>query len=249
MADGAWERYALQMLPRWLRGDWMDRLWLTLLHGPLDVADQAARDAVDCGLVERCPEDAVPYHARERQLEDVAGESVEALRTRTVEAWDFWSNIGNSVNLNQAINLYLGYAVSLWYFRLWVLGYTGGSSDDNNSDNWTRDFMVIELDDHAWTRPVIGSDLVVGPGLMVGITMTSSELSRIRRIYRKHRPGHMVGGDIYVLFDATPGASVAVVDHEASSDYARLPLHRQMVGYVTQGLTVGQHLAVGAEFV
>jgi hypothetical protein len=254
VANGRWEEVALRMLPRWLRGDWMDRLWLHLIHGPLDTLDQARDDAMSCGLVEVAPDDAVPYHARERQLEQIDGESVGALRERAVDAWEFWEGVTTTAGLEAAIQLYTGLGADLRVFDCnglsdaWLDGYVGmAGGEDQNLDNWTRHFIVIPASAHSWTRPVVGPGLEVGPGLMVGLTMTQVELSRIRRAYRRHRPSHMVGGDIYVLFDGTTATAV-LGNHEQSTDFSRLPLHRQMVGYEPHGMTVGLALVGGHEF-
>ena len=245
MLLGRWQKYAEQLLPRWLRAAWMDRLWKALLYGPIELLDDDKIEAAKVGLLSHAPQDAVDHYARERQLDRLDGESTEQLRERALDAWTFWSELGPNYKLVEAFNLYTGLQATLWAARHWVDGYTGGVSDDDNADNWSRHWLVVELGSHPWTRPVVGPDLVVGPGLMVGVTMTETELSRIRRTYRRHRPSHMVGAELYIIFDATPGASVAAVNHAASSDYARIPLHRQMVGYVPLGMTVGPSMVVG----
>lgn len=250
---GRWETFANKLLPRWLRGTWMDRLWTALLHGPIDLLDQAKIEAAKVGLVEHGPDDAVDHYARERQLERIDGESTEALRTRALEAWEFWEGVSTGTGLRDAIRLYTGLAgLEVYDCNTigddWLSGWAPLSDgEDNNTDNWSRHFIVIPASSHSWTRPVVGPGLTVGPGLMVGLTMTSDELSRIRRAYRRHRPSHMVGGDIYVLFDGTSAAAVLSA-HDASADFSRLPLHRQMVGYEPHGMTVGPSLIVGYEF-
>jgi hypothetical protein len=253
VATGRLEAAANRLLPRWMRGGWFESLWTAVLHGPLELLDQDKVNAVNVGLVERCPADAVRYHAAERQLERLAGESDEALRIRALEAWTFWSEMAPTGKLTDAITLYTGLSgVRVYVCNTqsddWLAGYVPlADGEDDNTDNWTRHFVVIPASGHPWTRPVVGPGLTVGPGLMVGLTMTQVELSRIRRAYRRHRPAHMVGGDIYVLFDGTTPASVLAA-HDASADFSRLPLHRQMVGYGPHGMTVGPHLIVGYEF-
>ncbi len=241
----------LRRLPPWMRGPWQDKL-ATAIFGPFDMLWEGALEALKSGFVQHCPDDAVEFHARERKLEPKEGETIAALRQRAYEAWTFWSTLGPSLNLIAAINFYIGFTAQLWGFTnsgSWYLGYTGGHSDDDDTANWSRHFMVVGLGSHPWARPVVGPGLVVGPELLVGIDMTTTELSRIRRIYRKHRPAHMVGGDLYVLFDATLPVNVAVVDHNASSDFVKLPLHVQMVGYEHHGMFVGPSMIVGQTFV
>jgi hypothetical protein len=256
VAPGRWEEFANRLLPRWLRGTWMDRLWTALLHGPIELLDQDKIEAAKVGLVQHGPDDAVDYYARERQLERIeagAGETTEALRTRAAAAWDFWTGVSTTTGLRDAIRLYTGLAgLEVYDCNEQGDDWLGGDAaladgEDDNYDNWSRHFIVIPASSHSWTRPTVGPGLVVGPGLMVGLTMTQEELSRIRRAYRRHRPSHMVGGDIYVLFDGTTAAAVLSA-HDASADFSRLPLHRQMVGYQPHGMTVGPSMIVGYEF-
>lgn len=253
VATGRLEAAANRLLPRWMRGVWFDKLWTALLHGPLEALDQDKVNAVNVGLVERCPADAVRYHAAERQLERLEGESDEALRTRAQGAWGFWSELAPTSKLVEAVELYTGLSgITIYAFTVddWYLGegHPANGGDDNNDENWSRHVIIIPAAAHSWTRPVVGPGLTVGPGLMVGLTMTQSELSGIRRAYRRHRPAHMVGADIYVIFDAATAADVLADHDDASADYSRLPLHRQMVGYGPHGMAVGPHLIVGYEF-
>ncbi len=246
-----YSEFALRRRPPWLRGVWAEKLW-TAVYGPWDMFWEGALEALKSGFVKHCPDDAVPLHARERQLEQKDGESIAALRQRAYEAWTWWSTMGPSLNLIAAINFYIGFTATLWGFTnsgAWYSGYTGGASDDDDTENWSRHFMVVGLGNHPWARPIVGPGLVVGPDLLVGIDMTTNELSQIRRVYRRHRPAHMVGGDLYVLFDGTPVADVAVVNHNASSDFVKLPLHVQMVGYEHHGMIVGPSMIVGQTFI
>lgn len=251
MARETYEAYALRRLPKWLRGTWADKTW-SVLFGAFDLTWAAILEAVKSGLIMHSPDDAVDAHARGRLLERATGESTAALRERARDAWTFWSELAPTNKLVEAINFYTGLSpATLWGFTnsgAWHLGYTGADSEDDNTDNWSRHFMVVAKGSHPWLRPTVGSGLTVGPGLLVGITMTSSELSLLRRAYRDHRPGHMVGGSAYILFDATPAADVAVVDHQASGDYAVIPLQVQMVGYEPHGMIVGDHMPVGHTF-
>lgn len=243
-----YERWVLARLPRWLKGTWGEPWWRVAI-GMLDLTLEAAKQAAQSGLVEMAPADAVEAHARMRLLERLPWETIEALRVRSLGAWDFWSGLGNTAGLRDVLRLYSG-ASALEVFDQavdgWVTNGTGASDDDTNADNASRHVIVVPQP-HAWERPLVGPGLVVGPDLIVGITMTGAELRRIRGAYRKHRPANMIGWDIWVLFDGS-AASALLADHTDSSDFIRLPLHRALVGNEHHGMTVGNFLVVGQEF-
>lgn len=254
MEPGRYEDYAKRLLPKWMRGPWLDKLWTAILWGPIDLIDVDREEAAKAALVEHCPDDAVEVHARERLLEPIVGESIAALRERVKSAWTFWSELGPTAKLQEALRLYTGLPGLRVYDCNtqgddWLGGYAGLSDgEDANAANWSRHFIVVPKSSHSWERPAVGAGLVVGPGLMVGLTMTQTELSRIRRAYRRHRPAHMVGGDIYVDFEPGNDPDAIAALHDGSADFSRLPLHRQMVGYGPHGMTVGPTLIVGQEF-
>lgn len=241
---------ALGRMPRWMRGTWFDRVW-TSTFGTLDTVATLAKHAARAGMIETCPDDAVERHARARHLYRAPGETIAALRERVAGAWDFWATLSKPANLEAALNVYAGLTGSLHLYDQardnWLGGAVGGSFyDDANTDNASRHAIVIETP-HPWARPTIGTGLVVGPDLLVGIDMTGVELSGIRAAYRRHRPANMVGIDIYVVFDSTTGDDILGA-HDASGDYVRMPLHCAMVGYVGHGMTVGPAMVVGQQF-
>ncbi|MGL4442660.1 MAG: hypothetical protein ACRCU1_03475 [Alsobacter sp.] len=208
-----------------------------------------AKDAANQAFIEYCADDAVPYHMRERLLEPVEGETIAAQRVRAQGAWDFWTGVATTPGLQDTIRLYTGLsALDVWPFNgdnvkaSWVTGYVSGINDDNNTDNWSRHAITI-AQPHPWDVPVVGPGLVVGPDLMVGLTMTLTELKQIRRAWRRHRPAHMVGLIIYVILDGSPGEDLQT-DHSAAP-VVKLPLHMTAVGYPATGATVGAGLRVG----
>ena len=245
----SYETFFQARLPRWLRGKWSDRL-TTVVGGMMDALVVASKDAANQAFVEHCADDAVPYHLRERLLEPLDGETIAAQRLRAQGAWDFWSTLAPTSALRDAIRLYTGLAdLEIYSFSgdntsaAWSDGWVPGLDDDGDGDNWSRHTIVIPQT-HPWARPVVGPGLIVGPGLMVGLTMTLNELQRIRRVYRKHRPAHMVGMLIHVLLDATTAADY-VLDHSFTSDVVKIPLHVMEVGYPATGAVVGQPMIVG----
>lgn len=246
MARETYEAWALRRLPRWLRGDALDKL-SSLVFGQFDLVYQAARDAAGATYITAAPADAVDLHGASRLLERLDGESNDQYRERIVGAWDFWSGLGISTGLRDALRLYTGctalevYAVNTQTDN-WLDG-TAYSDEDNETDNWSRHAIVIP-DPHTWVREAVGPTLTIGPDLMVGLSMTESELKRIRRIYRKHRPGHMTGIEIYVQLDGRTGADVLA--DRGPGDEVRIALGpAPMVGYLSHSMVVGSSMTVG----
>ena len=244
-----YEDFFKARLPRWLRGKFADRL-ATVLGGGCDALVASAKDAANQAFVEYCADDAVPYHMRERLLEPLEGETIAAQRVRVAGAWDFWSGLGPTTALRDAIRLYTGLtALDVWPFNgdntasAWVTGYVAGINDDNNTDNWSRHAITI-AQPHPWDVPVVGPGLIVGPDLMVGLTMTLTELRGIRRAWRRHRPAHMVGLVIVVILGGKAGEDVRA-DHAVTADVVKLPLHMTAVGYPATGATIGPGFQVG----
>lgn len=250
MARETYEVWGQRRLPRWLRGTWIDKT-TSLLFGQADLVYQAARDASSVWFLTAAPDDVVERLAASRLLERISGESLGAYRARAVAAWGFWSELGTTTGLRDALRDYIGTtALEVYSVNEELDDWLGApppiglnSDEDTNPDNWSRHAIVIPAT-HPWVRQAVGSTLTVGPDLMVGLSMTETELKRIRRIYRKHRPAHMCGIEVYVVMDATSAASI-LVDHTAGQ-CVRLALGpAPMVGYLSHGMIVGPTLVVG----
>ena len=248
MARETYEAWALRRLPRWLRGDALDK-FSSIIFGNFDLVYQAARDAISATFITAAPVDSLDYHGKSRLLERLDGETDEQYRTRIVGAWDFWSGLGITTGLRDALRTYTGCAaLEVYAVNTQTDDWLGAvpninADEDQNTDNWSRHAIVIPQT-HPWVREAVGPDLVVGPDLMVGLSMTESELKRIRRIYRKHRPAHMCGIEIYVVIGVTPAAYV-LADHYGY-DVVRLALGpAPMVGYLSHGMVIGDAMRVG----
>ncbi len=245
---GRWEDYLEGRLPQWLKGTYGERL-ATVAGGLIDAVEDGMIYATKVALLEDCPDDAVEPHARARLLERLPDEPIAALRKRALKAWEFWSTITGAVELRdwmRTVSGVSGLEIYDWANDAWYSGYSVALDDDENQDNASRLTMVLPQP-HPWERTVIGLDIVVGPETLVGLTMTASVLSRIRAAFAKHRPANMVGLDIYLLFDGTTAKAVRL-DHEASSDFMRIPLQVQMVGYSHHEMVVGPAMVVGKVF-
>ena len=69
----------------------------------------AAKLAVRSGFVDDAPADALPRHAADVALPQLAGEADTDLRARIATAWDFWPTAGRLDGLTVSVGL-LGYA-------------------------------------------------------------------------------------------------------------------------------------------
>jgi hypothetical protein len=235
-----WEAMWYALAPRWLRDTESDKIH-TVLGGIVDVLRLGAVDATKCGLVTECPQDAVWAHARTRMIEPLQGETVEALRMRTADAWDHWGDSGTTAGLEALLSAYMGTA------DIAVLDVVNNASDQfflsSTATNWSCLWVAIG-DDAGYRPPTVGAGLTVGPSLIVGIDMTLDELSRIRRIFARYRPAHCVGAGIWVNVTSnerditSPG-----VIYANAADFVLLPLHVVVAGFnaplVGPGLVVG----------
>lgn len=258
-ADDDYLTYSLERVLgrlRWLRDEWSDKVW-TVGFGNIEYFKRAAEAAVNIAFVDHCPDDAVPYHGRSRMLSQTPWESLAAYRLRIKDAFPFWQNLGPKTvtvdgevrGLQEAMRFYTG-VDSLTIFDIpndhWDAGDPGTGNDDEDEDNWSRVSVVIPQP-HDWEELIAGPGVVAGPELLAGITMTRSEQANIRKTFREHRPGHVIGIDIYVIFDATTAAAV-LASHVASASYLRMPLGPiGLAGYLTHGMYAGAALVCGAE--
>ncbi len=244
-----WQTWLEGRLPRWLKGTFGLRFTSTFA-GLLDAYEEAARQATLQGLVELCDDGAVEHHARARNLERLPDETIPALRLRALGAWDFWSSIHRSAELAAYLALVLGIdASSTTVFDQanddWQAGAVA-DDDDANADNAARHAVVI-TQPHPWERLEIGDPEVIGPDELIGVTMGATELSRLRRAYQKHRPGNIVGIDVFVAFGGETAEDIRT-DHKPVGDLVRLPLHAAMVGYSHHGEVIGDDAIIGRKF-
>lgn len=237
----AWEEYLLRLAPRWLRNDEADAL-LTVLGGIVDVMVDGAKDAAKLGLVTASGAEGVLAMARERMIEPLDGESVEALRLRVADAWNHWGDSGTDAGITSLLRAYSGVA------DLEVLDVVADDAHlefdgTPNAAAWSR--LWVSIPDGHYAAPTVGAGLVVGPGTLVGVDMTVEELRRYRRIFRRYKPGHVYGAGMWVNVSATvydPADPAAVATGHAAGDVVYVPLHVDSVGpqsNVGVGLVVG----------
>lgn len=225
------------ILPNFLLGTWGTK-WGSAQLYLLDRLVRGVKEAVTAAFVATCPPDAVPYHAASRMIEPLDTETLEALRARVLDAWVHWSG-GNANDLRDKLIAYTGATDLL----VQTYAENGFALDDVTTAGASRIWILIGTAGVLpWSRPAVGAGLVVGSTTLVGITMTPSELSRIRRICKRYKPGHMVGAEVFVSFDTPASGAVG------SDDVIRLALQWPMVGYDSSEMTVGPALVVGQEY-
>lgn len=247
-----YEEFLRKLVAKPYRGDTGEKL-LTVFGGMIDMYRDAAIQAAYVGLIDLCPDDAVESHAEASLMWRIAGESIAALRERVKGRWRFWSELGPTAGLQAAIRLYTGLSTLRVLDQANDDWFSGSHADgeDTNTENASRHIIVIEQPHPYEDFPVIGPGLVVGAETLVGTTMTSSELSGIRRAYRHHRPANMVGTDIWLLLGGDTLADIHPSRLTYVGDSLRLPLQVSMVGYhggpsnAHHHMQVGPHMIVG----
>lgn len=101
-----------------------------------DKLAELATFAVGVRHVANCPDDAIPYHGRDRRLIRGPSESASSFRLRLFRAWDAWSQAGSVAGVVSQLQAYLGKttdpvilesqdagvpARSTWWSRFWVI--------------------------------------------------------------------------------------------------------------------------------
>ena len=244
MAVETYEQWLARVLPPWLLGEWGSR-YVVAIGGLLDTLVAGAKEAAKAGFVGLAPVDAVPRHGYDRWLPRIPGETDEAWRERLLASWDTLSGIGPRSGFIDLLEAYMGCTVRVFDVSVdrWPNG-TQTTQDDNNLDNWSR-FWVVFGSDHPWERPVMGAD-AIGPGGLIGITMTETERSLLRRVVQEYRPAHMVPVEAWITFDLADPSDL-LLDHTASSDYIRIPLRASHINYPSAP-TIGGGTIIGQAY-
>lgn len=224
--------YLARKLPRWLLGTWGQR-WAEGIGYLLDVALDNSKQSAKEGFILDCSDEAVPYHARDRRIEILSTDTYQTLRNRAANAWVSKSEMGPREGLQTLLRDLIGVS-TIRIFDVsrnhWLSGYVNEDNlEDDDIDNWSRLWLVIPTP-HLWEPVLFSDDEVIGPESTFGSTMTTSELSFIRRLVRENRPGHMDPMEFYLIFDSTTATAV-LADHDASADYIRVPLYQTHVNY------------------
>lgn len=238
--------YARTRQPTWINGKW-GKLWGGVIGYFFDRLLDGIRQGVLAGFVASTPDDSVILHSRMRMIEPIPGETIAALRLRVLDAWNHWSDGGPPTDLAAKLAAYL-LIPGTSALAVFSPAFDGWSTDDN-APNASRLWVVVGVDADGnpcrWTQILVGG-LMVGDGLLVGISMTPEELSRARRIFKRYKPGHVVGAELIVAFDKHPADILANI--AATTNMVRIALQAPMVGYGSSIGTVGPATRVGIEF-
>ena len=237
----AWEEYLYRLAPRWLRNEYADAL-LTVVGGLVDVMVESAKESAKLHLVGASGAEGVRAIARERMIEPLDGETVEALRVRVADAWTHWAESGTKVWLDRLLQTYSG-VVDVELLDVVNDGSHTHFDDVPNADAWSRLWVSIGTGHYA--PPTVGSGLLVGPSGLVGVDMTVEELRRYRRIFRRYKPGHVYGAGMWVNVSAVahdPTDPAEVATGHAAGDIVFIPLHVDSIG---PQIAVGAGLVVG----
>lgn len=140
-----------------------------------------AREGFKSHLIDRCPPDALPEHARDRTLERWPTETEEQHRARIGNAWGVWEFGGTNKGVLDAVQG-LGYFDSVIY-EYW-------DWPDGNDAAWARFWIVIDQPHPIQAPPPIGG-FTVGDGTIVGVGgITDDDVERLRRIVRTWKAAH-----------------------------------------------------------
>jgi hypothetical protein len=149
-----------------------------LIYGIGYTADklvELANFAVAVRHVQLAPEDALPYHGRDRRLVRGPDEPAATFRARLLSAWDAWSQAGSEAGLLAQLDAYLGTTGTF------VLE-SQGVSYPPRAAWWSRFWVVIPEDSHSFSGSV-----------------SSNAQEALRRIVRQFRPAHCICERVTVI--------------------------------------------------
>ncbi len=141
--------WLVTLLPSRLSLRWGAR-WMGALGAGLDDLLDRTKASVEVRGVSIAPDDAVPYHGRDRSIGRLPAESLDAYRTRLVAAWETWSWAGTQRGVWQALFL-VGLRGALFF-----------TARESLWDRWCPDtlwarFRVVETGRYAWGEARWGS--------------------------------------------------------------------------------------------
>lgn len=191
--------------PRWLTGltDGWGQLWHRAIGAVADIARDAVLEAQRAGLVSLSPDDAVPYHAAERDLEQYSGETVDAWRERLGRAWDQWEQAGREDGMVAQLTRSLqGTAPGFDAIDIYEQWDWGSVSGTQSSRIWV--ILGDGVESLPWEPMTLGS-FTLGDGSTLGSTATRAEVVELVRIARKWKSAHSYLMGVILVF---PGQSL-----------------------------------------
>lgn len=163
---------------------WGDR-FLGAIGSIFDVIKDAAKDAVKVRFVAECPTDALPYHASERMIDRLPGESDEGHRIRLEAAWDIWEQAGTAAGIAAEMAAY-GLTCRVLANRIVSTPEKVDNWQPRVNDTWWSTFSILV------TQP-IPFDSSTGP--------SDDVVASIRKMVAARRPAHALGVEVIFVFE------------------------------------------------
>jgi hypothetical protein len=209
---------AFNLSPSRLRTDKAVRFVYSFIGIPLDTIAESATQALEARFPERCPEDALPYHGRDRGIVRGPHEPSASYRKRLILWLEAWRGAGvGKAMLDQVAGFLAPHATRI---RLWTqvgVVYTleaDGSfrveravnawNWDQRPELWARFWLLIySANDTPWSRDGLWGDGGTWgtPEVSWGSTATVSEAETIRGIVDQWKPAAALCEHIMIVFN------------------------------------------------
>lgn len=177
-------------------GDFGARLRDSWIGLPLDLLSEWVNQGVKARFFgsNTFPADALPLLGSERLIERYPADTDETYKARLQDAWNIWEEAGTQAGIRRQLE---AFGLSDIEFR--------SNTDwnwDNQPDNKSRFWVILNKSGHSFEKGrTWGDGSVWDGGWTWGSTATFDEVSTIRRIIRKFKPGHDICLHIVVVLD------------------------------------------------
>lgn len=182
---------------------WLRRKWGALFDGVIrwiaDATQEGARQAIKARFPLYAPSDALPYLGRERMTERGELEPESTYRVRLDETWERATIWGTSAGIVAEIEAWF---LAAGMTNVVVYSQNDQWAGDGNTTNWSRLWVVIGQP-NTWAEWEFGPGEEFGPQVLFGTDMSVDHRNTIRRLFHRHRPGHVLAAEIVVLQDGT----------------------------------------------
>jgi hypothetical protein len=144
-----------------------------------------ATDALDAGLVLRCPDDALPLLGADVALEQLPSETSTSYRARILGAWDTWPWAGTRTGLTNVAAQLLYQGATLITAAEWGVSLA--------STLWARWWLLIDFDAKGFAAEDAWGTGTWGDGGTWGSDAPLAEVARCRRALRQFTNARDVG--------------------------------------------------------
>jgi hypothetical protein len=211
--DAAWN-----LSPARLRTANAARMVYALFAVELDALAEAATQAVLARFPDRCPEDALPYHGRDRGIARGPLEPADSYRGRLLFWIEAWRGAGIGSTLLDQIAGYIQprtcrmriiTQAGLVYTReangTFTVSRAAGSWNwDGQTSLWSRFVVVIYPGSDLWQQGPTwgGGGQWATPGRTWGTTATPEDVASVRLLVKDWKPAQSLCESIIIAFDA-----------------------------------------------